>query len=114
MQKFVKKDAPRRYKHNQRVRSEDKPKDEQKQQDRPMVAFGEIRMINGGPTVGGYFKSLKKSQQRQVNNIHTTTLLKHKKREAIDIVFSEEDAEGVKPHDDPLVIMLMIQGFNTR
>ena len=29
--------------------------------------------------------------------------------------FSEEDARGVKqPHDDPLVIMLMIEGFNTR
>ena len=29
--------------------------------------------------------------------------------------FSEEDTRGVKqPHDDPLVIMLMIEGFNTR
>ena len=29
--------------------------------------------------------------------------------------FSEEDAKGVKqPHDDPLVIMVMIDGFNTR
>ena len=93
MQQIVKKDAPRRYKHNQRVRSEDKPKDEQKQQDRPMVAIGEIRMINGGPMTRGSFKSLKKSQQRQVNNIHTALLLKHRKREAIDMVFSEEDVE---------------------
>ena len=29
--------------------------------------------------------------------------------------FSEEDAREVKqPHDDPLVIMLMIEGFNTQ
>ena len=29
--------------------------------------------------------------------------------------FSEEDAKGVKqPHDNPLVIMIMIEGFNTR
>ena len=29
--------------------------------------------------------------------------------------FSEENARGVKqPHDDPLVIMVMIEGFNTR
>ena len=29
--------------------------------------------------------------------------------------FSEEDVRGVKqPHDDPLVIMLTIEGFNTR
>jgi len=31
------------------------------------------------------------------------------------ILFSEKDAKGMKqPHDDPLVIMLMIEGFNTR
>ena len=29
--------------------------------------------------------------------------------------FSEENARGVKqPYDDPLVIMVMIEGFNTR
>ena len=33
----------------------------------------------------------------------------------LDMCFSEEDARGVKqPHDDPLVIMVMIKGFNTR
>ena len=33
----------------------------------------------------------------------------------MDILFSEEDARGVKQlYDDPLVIMLMIEGFNTR
>ena len=32
-----------------------------------------------------------------------------------DILFLKEDARGVKqPHDDPLVVMLMIEGFNTR
>ena len=32
-----------------------------------------------------------------------------------DILFLEEDARGVKQlHDNPLVIMLMIEGFNTR
>ena len=64
---------------------------------------------------GGSFKSLKKSQQRQVNSVHAMPPLKHRKREATDMVFLEEDARGVKhPHDDPLVIMLMIEGFNTR
>ena len=29
--------------------------------------------------------------------------------------FSKEDAKGIKqPHDNPLVIMIMIEGFNTR
>ena len=72
-------------------------------------------MINGGPTIGGSFKSLKKSQQRHVNSVHTAPPLKHRKRENMDMFFSKEDARKVKqPHDDPLVIMLMIEGFNTR
>ena len=33
----------------------------------------------------------------------------------MNILFLEEDARGVKhPHDNPLVIMLMIEGFNAR
>jgi len=32
-----------------------------------------------------------------------------------DMFLSKEDARGVKqPHNDPLVIMLTIEGFNTR
>ena len=72
-------------------------------------------MINGGPTAGGSFKSLKKLQQRQVNSVHTAPPLKHRRRETMDMIFSEEYAKGVKqPHDDPFVIMLMIEGFNIR
>ena len=72
-------------------------------------------MINGGPTAEGSFKSLKKLQQRQVNSVHTAPPLKHRRRETMDMIFSEEDAKGVKqPHDDPFIIMLMIEGFNTR
>ena len=53
-------------------------------------------------------------QQRQVNNIQRIPPLKQMRTDR-DILFSEEDARGVKqPHDDPLVIMLMIKGFNTR
>ncbi|XP_050290351.1 uncharacterized protein LOC126728596 [Quercus robur] len=37
------------------------------------------------------------------------------RRTSGDLYFSEEDARSVKqPHDDPLVIMIMIEGFNTR
>ena len=80
------------YKHEKGARLEDKPREEEKQQDLPKSVIGEIKMINGGPTVGGSFKSLNKSQQRHVNNIHTTPPLKHRRRETMDMVFSEEDA----------------------
>ena len=50
-----------------------------------------------------------------MNSVHTVRESKHQLRESPGMVFSEEDAQGVKqPHDDPLVIMLMIEGFNTR
>lgn len=40
---------------------------------------------------------------------------KHRRRETLDIVFLEENVRGVKqPYDDPLVIKLMIEGFNIR
>ena len=71
-------------------------------------------MITGGPSIGGSFRSLKKSQQRQVNNVHRIPPLKQRRTDR-DILLSIEDARGVKQlHDDPLVIMLMIEGFNTR
>ena len=51
---------------------------------------------------------------RQVNSIHRIPPLKQRWTNR-DILFLEEDAREVKqPHDDPLVIMLMIEGFNTR
>ena len=79
-----------------------------------MSALGEIKTIAGGPTTGGSFKSLKKSYQRQVNSVHIIPLLKQRRTNG-DLYFSKEDARSVKqPHDDPLVIMIMIEGFNTR
>ena len=49
-----------------------------------------------------------------MNNIHRVPPLK-KRWMDIDIMFSKEDARGVKqPYDDPLVIMLMIEEFNIR
>ena len=49
-----------------------------------------------------------------MNNIHRIPPLKQRRMER-DILFSEEDARGVKQlHDDPLVIMLMIEGFSIK
>ena len=62
----------------------------------------------------GSFKSLRKSYQRQVNNVYSLPPLKQGQT-GQDMYFLEEDAKGVKqPHDDLLVVMLMIEGFNTR
>lgn len=60
------------------------------------------------------FKSLKKSYQRQINSVHSMPPSKQLQTNQ-GMYFSEKDARGVKqPHDDPLVIMIMIEGFNTR
>ena len=41
--------------------------------------------------------------------------MKQRRKTSMDILFSEEDTRSVKqPHDDPLAIILMIEGFNTR
>ena len=62
----------------------------------------------------GSFKSLRRSYQRQVNNVHGMPPLKQR-RSGQDMLFSKEYVRGVKQsHDNPLVIMLMIEGFNTR
>ena len=54
--------------------------------------------------------------QRQVNNVHVNhPMEKHRCTGNDDIVFFEQDVKGIKqPHDDPLIIMLAIEGFNTR
>ena len=71
-------------------------------------------MIIDGPSTCGSFKSLKKSYQRQVNSVHRIPPLKQRWTDR-DVFFSKEDIRGIKqPHDGPLVIKLMIEGFNTR
>ena len=76
--------------------------------------IGEIKTIAGGPFTARSFKSLKKAYQRQVNSIHMMPPFKQKRTNQ-DMSFNEADARGVRqPHNDPLVIMLTIEGFNTK
>ena len=71
-------------------------------------------MIARGPFTGGLFRSLKKASQRQVNSVHMILPLKQRRMDR-DMSFNEADARGVRqPHNDPLVIMLNIEGFNTK
>ena len=112
LQQYVKKGDPTRYRP--KGQQGGFRRDEDQTQHRPQTALGEIKTITGGPVAGGSFRSLKKSYQRQVNSVHGLPPPKYR-RTSQDICFSEEDARGVKqPHDDPLVIMVMIEGFNTR
>ena len=114
LQKFVKKGESSRFRSDNKEKHEAVPKDEENMSNHLQSAIGEIKMITGGLSAGGSFKSLKKSQQRQINSVHRIPPLKQRRTDR-DILFLEEDARGVKqPHDDPLVIMLMIEGFNTK
>ena len=74
----------------------------------------EIKTIAKGPFIARSFKSLKKAYQRQVNSVHMMPPFKQKQTDQ-DMSFNEADARGVRqPHNDPLVIMLTIEGFNTK
>ena len=80
----------------------------------PQDVIGEIKTITGGPFTGGSFKSLKKAYQRQVNSVHMMPSFKQKRTNQ-DMSFNEADTRGVKqPHNDPLVTMLTIEGFDTK
>ena len=73
-------------------------------------------MITRGLVIGRSYKDVRKAVQRQVNNVHVNhPMVKHHLTRNDNIVFSKQDVKGIRqPHDDPLVIMLAIKGFNTR
>ena len=110
----MKKGESSRFRGDNKNQREFSPSDEDHTSQRPPNVIGEIKMITGGQSTGGSFKSLKKAYQRQVNSVHRMPPFKQRWTDQ-DMCFSEEDARGVKqPYDDPLVIMLVIEGFNTR
>ncbi|XP_050241026.1 uncharacterized protein LOC126689906 [Quercus robur] len=114
LQKYVKKGESSRFKDDNKNQHEPSPKDEDHTSQHPPSVIGEIKTITGGPSTNGSFKSLRKACQRQVNSIHKMPPFKQRRTNR-DMTFSEEDARGMKqPHDDPLVIMLIIEVFNTR
>ena len=114
LQKYVKKGESSRFRDDNKNQHEPSPRDEDHTSQHPPSVTREIKTITGGPSTSGSFKSLKKACQRQVNSIHRMPPFKQRRTDR-DMTFSEEDARGVKqPHDDPLVIILTIEGFNTR
>ena len=80
------------------------------------LIVGEIRTIIGGSVVRGSYKSLRKAVQEQVNSVLIRhPIEKHHHIRNDNIVFSERDVKGIKQlQDGPFVIMLTIEGCNTR
>ena len=109
LKKYVKKGESSRFKGDNKNYREFSPSDKDHTSQHPPSVIGEIKMIIDGPSSSGSFKSLKKAYQRQVNNVHRMPPFKQRRMDQ-DMCFSEEDARGVKqPHDDPLVIILVIE-----
>ena len=92
--------------------------DDHKEEDRdnPKQVVGEIRTITRGSVVGGSYKYLRKAVQRQVNSVLVKhPIAKHLHIGNDDNVFSKQDAKRIRqPNDDPLIIMLTIEGYNTQ
>ena len=76
LQKFVKKGEPSKFGDDNKGKHEASPRDENITSQHLPSVIGEIKTITGRPSIGGSFKSLKKSYQRQVNSIHRIPPLK--------------------------------------
>ena len=102
------------FKRSNKNQSEFTPGGNDRPHQPPQDVIREIQMISEGPLTGGSFRSLRKATQRQVNSVHMILPFKQRRMDQ-DMTFSEADARGVRqPHNDPLVIMLNIEGFNTK
>ena len=110
----MKKGQYSKFRDNNKIQHESFSWDDNRLSQPPCRVIREINTIIEGPFSGGSFRSLKKAYQRQVNSVHAIPPSKHR-RTYHDMSFSEGDAMGVKqPHNDPLVIMLNIEWFNTK
>nr|XP_023911624.1 uncharacterized protein LOC112023237 [Quercus suber] len=114
LEKFVKKGEYNKFQGGNKNQPESSSRGDTRQFQPPQNVIKEIQTITGGPTTGGSFKSLRKAHQRQVNSVYMIPQSKQRWTDQ-DMYFNEADAKGVKqPHNDPLVIMLTIEGFNTK
>ena len=95
LQKYVKRGDSNRYRDDKKDQHEGSQRDEDHLPPRPQSAIGEIKTITSGPSIGGSFRFLKKSYQRQVNIVHSLPPLKQRRTNQ-DMYFSKEDVRGVK------------------
>ncbi|XP_059669890.1 uncharacterized protein LOC132315551 [Cornus florida] len=84
--------------------------------------IGEIRVIAGGCAGGGESSSARKAYARRMRSssevCEVGVQIQHRKMPRLGdpvITFSDEDMKDVQqPHDDPLVVAMMIANYNTR
>ncbi|XP_059623069.1 uncharacterized protein LOC132266234 [Cornus florida] len=92
---------------------------ENRENNPPAHPLGEIKVISGGLAGGGELSLAQKSHVRRarssigVNKVGISKpQTKFPKREGEVIIFSEEDAKGVQqPHDDPLVVTVVVANY---
>ncbi|XP_059636182.1 uncharacterized protein LOC132278409 [Cornus florida] len=84
--------------------------------------MGEIRVIAGGCAGGGESSSARKAYARKIQSsfevCEVRVQVQHRKMPRLSdpvIIFSDEDIKDVQqPHDDPLVVTMMIANYTTR
>ncbi|GAV85059.1 hypothetical protein CFOL_v3_28498, partial [Cephalotus follicularis] len=112
LRKYVDRDAP----HARRDQRREEPprKQEEQEQQEPR---GVIHTISGEVASGGDHKNARKAYGRQslaVQQVHHSKRLRTGRDEEV-ISFSEVDYEGVRlPHDDPVVVTLLVELFTMK
>ncbi|XP_059670723.1 uncharacterized protein LOC132316234 [Cornus florida] len=94
-------------------------RDDRPPQHQPM---GEIKVISGGFAGGGETSSARKAHARRIRSFSevnevgmTSPPTKLPRVEEPVITFSEEDDKGIhQPHDDPLVVSMVVANFTVR
>ncbi|GAV72147.1 LOW QUALITY PROTEIN: hypothetical protein CFOL_v3_15636, partial [Cephalotus follicularis] len=111
LRKYVDRDAPQ---GRMEQRREEAPQQQEEQQQQPK---GVIHTIYGGVASCGDHKNARKAYERQslaVQQVHHSKRLRTYGDEEV-ITFSEADYEGVRlPHDDPLVVTLLVKLFTMK
>ena len=72
MQKYVKKGEYSKFRGGNKSQHESSSKSDDRPPQPPQDVIGEIKMIVGGPFIGGSFRSLKKACQKQMNSVYMT------------------------------------------
>ncbi|GAV84052.1 hypothetical protein CFOL_v3_27497, partial [Cephalotus follicularis] len=111
LRKYVDRDAPQGRREQRR---EEAPRQEEQQQQQPR---GVIHTISGGVASGGDTSNARKAYGRQslaVQQVPHSKRLRTGGEEEV-ITFSEVDYEGVRlPHDDPVVVTLLVELFTMK